>query len=90
MSSPLRWTSLILLTVLGWFTLGIWVPVQSERVYLLAPIFLAGAAVLQKPAGFQRLWKRKYDLLILIGAALFVSSSYGIQAPAPQAFPAPI
>ncbi len=81
MSSPLRWTSLILLMVLGWFTLGIWVPVPSERVYLLAPLFLAGAAVLQKPAGFQRLWKRKYELSLLTGAALFVSASYGMQAP---------
>jgi pimeloyl-ACP methyl ester carboxylesterase len=80
-SSRQRWIALVLITVLGWFTLAAWVPAYSERVYLLAPLFLAVAAIIQEPVGFQRLWKRKLDLLILIGATFCVSASYALQAP---------
>ena len=81
MSIWLRWTGLIILTGFVWYVLGFWVTSASERVYLLAPIFLASADFIQKPVGFRRLWNNKYELLALSGAALAVSASYGLQAP---------
>ena len=64
-----RWLGLFILVWTAWLGLGIWLPVPSERVYLLVPPLLFGEVRLCFGSrGVAWLRKRlHWDLLILAG-----------------------
>jgi hypothetical protein len=76
-----RWGGLALLATAAWLALASWIPSPSERIYLLAPPCLAVAAIIGGQVSLSSLRKRTIELLVLALAVLFVSATYGMQAP---------
>ena len=80
-TSVSRWSSLLVLAAIAFVSLGIWFPVPSERIYLLTPALFVAGVFSYGTSGTAWLRERFPSLLMLGGATLLVSISYGTFAP---------